>query len=312
MNATGPSASLPAARRADANPTGARRRHGDATRPGTSPTHPRSGHQRRHGVSGWVPNQHGAWAMVTIPWLLGAWLRFHEGRGAAYALVLGLFWLAGYFTFHASSVWLKSRRQARYLRPVLVYTAVAAVLGVATWALGGVALAWWVVPYVPVLGIALALAASRHERALVGGLLTVAAACLIVLVAGFASPAEVLAGWGTVAVGRAVGLALTCFGYFGGTVFFVKSMIRERGKAGFLALSVGWHVLVLAVAIAAATMTGYPWAWTVFFAATAVRSLALPLAGPMREHGLRLTPKQLGIAEAVFSVALVAIAMATA
>lgn len=28
--------------------------------------------------------------MVVIPWLLGTWLRFHEGRGDAYALVGGL------------------------------------------------------------------------------------------------------------------------------------------------------------------------------------------------------------------------------
>lgn len=254
-----------------------------------------------------MPNQHGAWAMIIIPWVLGAWLRFHEGRGEAYALALGPFWLAGYFTFHATSVWLKSHRQQRYLRPVVTYAAAAGVLGIITWALGGLALAWWVVPFVPVLALALWLAASRHERALVGGLLTVAAACLMVLVAAYASPAEVLESDGT-----AVGLALVCLGYFGGTVFFVKSMIRERGNAGFLALSAGWHGATLVASVVAAALTGFPWAWTGFFAVLLVRSIALPLVGPMRENGLRFTPKQLGMAEVVFSVALLVIAFTTA
>ncbi|MEA5154878.1 YwiC-like family protein [Raineyella sp.] len=274
----------------------------------TPRTHTRA---RRHGTSGWVPNQHGAWAMVTVPWFLGTWQRFRDGEGAAYALVLGLFWLVGYFAFHAASQWLKSRRQQRYLRPLVTYAAVAGVLGLVTWWLAGPGLIGWAIPFLPVLTVALALAARRHERALIGGLLTVAAASLVVLVARFASPMAVIDGWGSPQVDRAVALALVCFAYFGGTVFFVKSMIRERGNGGFLALSVGWHLAATAVALAGAALGGYAgWAW--FFAVTAVRSLALPLAGPMRRDGLRLTPKQLGLAEAVFSVALVALAIVSA
>lgn len=266
----------------------------------------------RHGSGGWLPNQHGAWAMVVIPWVLGTWQRFRDGEGAAYALLLGLFWLVGYFAFHATSLWLKSRRQHRYLRPMVTYAAAAAVLGVVTWWLAGPGLIGWAVPFVPVLAVALLLAAHRHERALIGGLLTVAAASLVVLVARFASPLAVVHGWGTPTVARAVGLTLICLGYFGGTVFFVKSMIRERGNVGFLALSVGWHVVATAAAILATLLAGAaPW-WAAFFGLTAVRSLALPLIGPMRAGGPTFSPKQLGLAEAVFSVALVTLALATA
>ncbi|QGF23676.1 hypothetical protein Rai3103_08315 [Raineyella fluvialis] len=38
-------------------------------------------HRPRLTSGGWIPNQHGAWAMVTIPWLLGTWQRFHDGQG---------------------------------------------------------------------------------------------------------------------------------------------------------------------------------------------------------------------------------------
>ncbi|WP_239022333.1 YwiC-like family protein [Raineyella fluvialis] len=232
--------------------------------------------------------------------------------GAAYAVVLGVFWLVGYFAFHATSLWLKSRRQSRYLRPVVTYACLAGALGILTWWLAGPGLVGWAVPFVPVLAIALVLAARRRERALLGGLLTVAAAALVVLVARFASPLTVLDGWGTAPVARALGLTLVCLGYFGGTVFFVKSMIRERGNAGFLALSVGWHLAATAGAILAVMVGGAHVGWAIFFAATAVRSLVLPLVGPMRDGGLRLTPKQLGLAEAVFSIALVTLALLTA
>ena len=267
---------------------------------------------RRHGTGGWVPNQHGAWAMVTIPWFLGTWQRFRDGEGAAYALVLGLFWLVGYVAFHATSQWLKSRRQDRYRRPMVTYAAAAAALGALTWWLAGPSLIGWAVPFAPLLAVALVLAARRQERALVGGLSTVAAASLVVLVARFASPLEVIDGWGTPTVDRALGLALVCLGYFGGTVFFVKSMIRERGNPGFLALSVGWHLAATAATILATASAGAsPW-WAIFFGLTTVRSLALPLIGPMRPGGPSFTPKQLGLAEAVFSVALVGLALATA
>lgn len=249
--------------------------------------------------------------MVIVPLVLGTWLRWHHGEPAAYALALAPFWLMGYFAFHATSVWLKSRRKPRDRPPMVAYASIAAVLGVITWLLGGVALAWWVVAFAPILLVALVLAAQRHERALVGGLLTVAAACLMVLVARFATPAGILAHLDEPQVITALVLAAACYGYFSGTVFYVKSMIRERGHAGFLALSVGWHLLVLALATWAALAGIASWAWTVFFAVMAARALVLPLVGPMRAHGRRFTPKQVGIAEAVFSVALVVIALTT-
>lgn len=64
-------------------------------------------------------------------------------------------------------------------------------------------------------------------------------------------------------------------------------------------------------AVVAGALFGFSWAWTVFFAVLLVRSLVLPLVGPMRKEGLRFTPKQLGIAEAVFSMALIVIAVST-
>ena len=54
--------------------------------------------------AGWVPQQHGAWAMLASPLALGA-----LASGLSWIhLPLAAFWVAGYFLFSASSMWLKS------------------------------------------------------------------------------------------------------------------------------------------------------------------------------------------------------------
>ena len=57
----------------------------------------------------WVPKQHGAWAMLVVPYLAGLLVRVHDGAGVpAFAYPLFGFWLAGYFAFNAASTWLKA------------------------------------------------------------------------------------------------------------------------------------------------------------------------------------------------------------
>jgi hypothetical protein len=65
----------------------------------------------------WVPNQHGAWAMLAGPLLVG----ILAGGAAWVHLPLTVLWFLGYFAFFAAARWLKSRRRRRYLGPVVVY-----------------------------------------------------------------------------------------------------------------------------------------------------------------------------------------------
>ncbi|XXB58901.1 YwiC-like family protein [Trueperella pyogenes] len=81
---------------------------------------------RRRLPPGWIPNYHGAWAMITIPVLLGVLI---GGFVWQHVLLLGLWW-AGYFAFYAGGLWLRSRRRPRYLPPVRAYTLVTFVFGV--------------------------------------------------------------------------------------------------------------------------------------------------------------------------------------
>jgi hypothetical protein len=148
-------------------------------------------------------------------------------------LLLGAFWFAGYFAFFAASVWLKSGRRPRHLRPVQVYVALAAVLGAATLAASPGLLRWAPAFAVP-LGIGLWSSATRNERALVSGLATTVGSAIMAVVAYDA-------GGGTSGL-RAWTLAAVQAAYFAGTVFYVKSLIRERGSATFLRASIGYHL----------------------------------------------------------------------
>lgn len=73
--------------------------------------------------------------------------------------------------------------------------------------------------------------------------------------------------------------------YLVGTVLYVKTMIRERGDAGYLRLSIGFHVVALIVA-----------AWLdVLLAPVFVLLLARAVILPAR----RLPPVRVGLIETV-------------
>ncbi|HRW20161.1 MAG TPA: YwiC-like family protein [Dermatophilaceae bacterium] len=254
---------------------------------------------RRRRSPGWVPNQHGAWAMLASPLLLGALAGGLSWRH----LVLGAFWFAGYVAFFATSLWLKSGRKPRFLRPVQVYAAAAAVLGVLTLVLGPGLLRWAPLFALP-LGVGLWAAAHRRERDLLAGLTTVVGSALMTVVAYDAAggsgalPAVGAAG----DLSRAAVLALVQLLYFGGTVCYVKSVIRERGVPAFLRLSIGWHgaaTLVVAVLWATGLVAG--WA-----AAALLATFVLLTARAAVVPRMSLSPKQIGIAEigATLAVAL--------
>lgn len=234
---------------------------------------------KRRRSPGWVPNQHGAWAMLAAPLLVG----IIAGGPAWVHLPLAAFWFTGYFAFFATSLWLKARRRPRYWPPVRAYGLGAAALGAVVLLLEP-GLAVWAPLFVLPLGVGLVAAAARHERDLLAGLTTVVGSCLMTVVAYDAGAGHVdRRAWELAAV-----LAL----YFLGTVFYVKSAIRERGNDRFLALSVGYHLVATAVAWCLA------WPLGVVFAVLTVRAAVVP-----KTNG---TPKQLGIGE-IFSTVAVAL-----
>jgi hypothetical protein len=104
----------------------------------------------------------------------------------------------------------------------------------------------------------------------------------------------------------AVGATLVAAGYLVGTVLVVRSVIRERGNRGFVALSVGFHAAFLIVALVA-----LPWPYAACAAGLLARAAGLPLVERRRAGTARpLRPIQVGVVEVVASTTIVVVAFA--
>lgn len=215
--------------------------------------------------------------MLTAPLLVGT-----VAAGPAWAhLPLTAFWFTGYFAFFATGLWLKAGRRSRWFPPVRVYVPAALALGLVV-LLVQPDLARWAPAFVLPLGIGLVAAAQRHERDLLAGLTTVTASGLITVVAydaGTGPGGSLDRGWL---------LAAVQFAYFAGTVFYVKSAIRERGNTGFLRLSVVVHLLTTLA------MGWVSWWLVPVFALLTLRAAVLPRRA--------LTPRRIGVIEVVATV----------
>lgn len=216
-----------------------------------------------------VPPQHGAWAMLVVPYAAGVLL---AGWSWVAAPLAGT-WLAGYLLSYYALQAVKSRRAGRWRDQLLLYGGLTVPLAaVVVWARPAVL--WYAPVYAALLLVNAWYAWRRRERALVNDLASVVQSCLMVLVVATvagAGPGPVIAGF------------VACTLYFAGTAFYVKTMIRERGDPVWRRWSVGYH----AAALVPAAWLG---AWSaVLFTWLLVRAWVLP--------GRRLTPKQVGLIE---------------
>jgi len=201
-------------------------------------------------VATWVPNQHGAWAMVIAPCLTGSILGGFSVRG----VLLLVAWLAAYCSYFALGQWLRTPkgRRARWRPPMLTYGAVAVITGGALLLLRPT-LMWWAPVFAVCLGVSLAFTANGAQRAWLNDFVLMVAANLMTVVAyGAALPASAPrpAAWLPPGVdSRAAWLgAAMMFAYFFGTVFYVKTMLRDKGRPGTYASSIAYHAAIDVVA----------------------------------------------------------------
>ncbi|MER5871089.1 YwiC-like family protein [Streptomyces sp. NPDC002044] len=219
---------------------------------------------RRRGYT-WLPDQHGAWAMLAVPFLVGTLLAPRPGW--AHALLFTA-WVLGYVAVFHAQQWLRLsarglRSARRHGRPAVVFGAAfaAAALPLA------VAHPWLVVAALlaaPFVAVNTHHALRGRERALVNGLAAVVPACGMLLVA------QRLGGG---AAGAAWAPALACLLYFAGTVPYVKTMIRERNSRAHRRGSAACHAVALVVAACLSPWLALP------FAAYLARAVALPGRG---------------------------------
>jgi hypothetical protein len=231
-----------------------------------APTMARAAPARRR----WLPPQHGAWAMLAVPYLAG--LIAAGDRWPDLPLAGG--WVAGYlfsyFVFQA----VKTRRPGRYRTQLVVYGGVAAVL-TAVLAAARPSVLWYAPGYAGLFAVNAWYAARRRERAMLNDLVSVLQSCLIVFVVGAVAGRP---------PGAVTGVFTLCLAYFTGTVLYVKTMIRERGNPTYRRWSIGYHA---AAAVVVAACVGL-WAGGLF-CWLAARAALLP------GHGW--SPKRVGLVE---------------
>ncbi|GAB48423.1 YwiC-like family protein [Mobilicoccus pelagius] len=266
-----------------------------ACRAGSRPT-PRGG-PRASSRAAWIPKQHGAWAMLAVPFLVGV-----VRSGLAWPQIpLGIAWLVGYLGFAAAGLWLRSRRRRAYLTPVLVYGGVSLLGGLAALALRPGLLLWAPI-YAPFAAVSLWFSARRADRALTNDIVTIVAASLMTLVAASAGRLGSVAA--ALRDGPLLGATLALAVYFVGTSLYVKTLIRERASHGYKVASIAYHATSTALAASLPFLVpvshrppaGVHVGLVVFFAVTTVRAAVLA--------GRRIRPMKVGLGELALSAAL--------
>jgi len=241
----------------------------------------------------WFPRQHGAWAMLAVPLLLG----IAATAPAAWHLLLAVAALAGYLAAATAQAWLRARRRPSFIPSLAVYGSTLSAAGLVL-LVAFPALALTAIVVVPAGALVVGGARPGTPRDLANSLAQTAIALVLVPAAAYVSGA-----WETEAV---VGATLVAGGYLVGTVLVVRSVIRERGNRGFVALSVGFHAAFLGVA-----MVALPWPYAACAAGLLARAVALPLVERRRAGTSRpLRPVQVGIVEIVASTTVVIVAFA--
>lgn len=236
------------------------------------------------------PPQHGAWAFLIVPLILAALL----GSATWIGLVFAITWVAAYpvsyfggrgllMRIRRGNFTTKTKNEFRAAIPWTIITAVGAIILIA-------ARPWIVVPGIVVAAIwsvSLWLTWIGRERGITNDLLlTVLASIAAPFMWAVANDRPSLGG-----IPDALWLtAVVCLLFFVGSVFHIKSLIREADDRRWHWASVVFHVVALVIAVAISWWLAIP-----FVAALTRANMIKP----------RLKPGQLGAVESVVSVLLV-------
>lgn len=170
------------------------------------------------GINPVIPHEHGGWAMLAVPFLLGAtvagWTWLH--------LPLGVAWL---FFYLASYAWLQSLKRKKNRRRWWGWAGSYSVIGLVAVILPLLRepTLLWLAPGLMAMGAVNAWhARRRNERTLLNDGCAIFALCL----GGIGAYVLGGGGWGM----GSIAVFGYSFLYFMGTVFFVKSILRERNN----------------------------------------------------------------------------------
>ena len=221
-----------------------------------------------------IPHEHGGWAMVSVPFIMG----MMAGSPQWLHLLLFLAWLFLYLASYPLLQAVKKRsNRGRFIKWGVIY-AVIALICVVLPLYKYTELLFFAIPLVGLLLVNIWHAKQRSEREIVNDL------CAIVIFSLGGAAAYLLGGRGwdyTMIV-----VILFNFLYFTGTVFFVKSVFRKRGDKSWLMATRIYHVILLVIP----WIVGIPWM---------MLSYTLALIRSFVYGGKQMRPMKVGIIEIV-------------
>lgn len=231
-----------------------------------------------------IPHEHGAWAMVSVPFLFGT----IASRPSWMHVPLFLAWL---FLYLSSYPFLQAvKRKAdkkRWVRWGAIYGAIAAGCLIPP-LMEEPALFYFAFPFLALLLVNLWHTRQRSERALLNDL----CAILIFSLGGAGAYVMGAGEWNQ----ETTVIVLLSFLYFAGTAFFVKSVFRERKNRRWAVYARVYHLLLLLIPWG----IGYPYL-TFAYVFPAARAVALA--------GRSMRPMKVGILEIAGAVQFLLLAV---
>lgn len=223
-----------------------------------------------------LPKQHGAWAMLVIPF----WLGVIEGGFVWKHTPFFIGWLLLYLATYPMLLLFKKKKMAFYTKWTLIYMIPALLLLLIPF-LARPSIVFFGVLMLPFFAINAYFTSKNQDRAFLNDI----SAIMAFSIAGLASS---YLGTGTITAHASIFTFLTSILFFIGCTFYVKTMIREKKNIHFKWISWSYHLLL----VVSWMISGY-WIVALAYIPSALRAFIF--------YGKPLTPKQIGVYEIVNS-----------
>lgn len=221
-----------------------------------------------------LPKQHGAWAMLLLPFLLGVIL----GTPTWWHMPLFIGWLFIYLATYPLLKCIKNQKNRNlYAKWIWIY-ALPSVISLLLVLFYNQSMFYFGVSMLPFFLINIYFAKKKNERALLNDISAI-------VVFGIGGVASYYVGVGNLDLTASL-LFVFCIAFFIGSTFYVKTMIREKSNNTYKWISWMYHIGLIIVLL----LSGEPW-MTLAFLPSLIRAVSF--------YGKKLSTKKLGILEIV-------------
>jgi hypothetical protein len=184
-----------------------------------------------------LPKQHGAWAMLIVPFIIGTFI----GDPSLIHIPFFLSWLFIYMATYMGLTSLRIKKNDKFIKWAFIYSVIGIPLALIT-TLMNLNIVYFLVAMLPFFCINVYYAKTNNERALLNDF----AAIVIFSIGGLAA---YFAGTNTINTTSIIATLATLLFFFTCTLY-VKTMIREKSNTMYRWYSWGGHSLVIIIFVA--------------------------------------------------------------